>query len=469
MKIKGKDIVSLGIPPGPAVGLALVAANKIQGKNKKTILKKLEDVRSYPHNFLTDKTFGAFAQELITPAKIKHEVELREQALPYTTFGADGIEHGAKEQMRTAMRLPVAVGGALMPDAHHGYGLPIGGVLATDNAVIPYAVGVDIGCRMCMSIFDAPPNFLNPDIERYKGLLMENTNFGKAVFSRPRDHEILHDPLFKEVPIVKKFRDRAYKQIGTSGGGNHFVEFGIVEIFDGANEWGIKPNKYLAVLSHSGSRGLGAAIAQHYSKVARTKCPLPKIAQHLAWLDISSEEGQEYWLAMTLAGNYASACHHQIHDRMAKSLETKPIATIENHHNFAWKERLSDGREAIVHRKGATPAGKGVLGIIPGSMTAPGFIVRGKGNTESLHSASHGAGRKMSRSKAKQMLDRRTVDRHLKKVGVHVIGSGLDEAPMAYKDIHHVMGQQADLVEIVGKFLPKVVRMCGEKGYFEQD
>lgn len=214
---------------------------------------------------------------------------------------------------------------------------------------------------------------------------------------------------------------------------------------------------------------MGAAIANHYSKLARQLCPLPKEAQHLAWLDLDKEEGQEYWLAMNLAGNYASACHQQIHERMAASLQMQPVATIENHHNFAWKETLPDGTDVIVHRKGATPAGEGVLGIIPGSMTAPGFIVRGKGNATSLNSASHGAGRSMSRTKAKSALRRDDVERHLKKHGVEVIGSGLDEAPMAYKDINEVMACQADLVDIVGKFHPKVVRMCGEKGYFEQD
>src|SRR5690606_15517392 len=123
----------------------------------------------------------------------------------------------------------------------------------------------------------------------------------------------------------------------------------------------------------------------------------------------NTEDGQEYWLAMNLAGDYASACHHQIHERMAASLGERPLAMVENHHNFAWKEQDSEGRELIIHRKGATPAGKGVLGIIPGSMTSPGFIVRGKGEQLALNSASHGAGRLMSRTRAKATLSKREV------------------------------------------------------------
>ena len=213
------------------------------------------------------------------------------------------------------------------------------------------------------------------------------------------------------------------------------------------------------MLSHSGSRGLGANIARHYTKLAMEQCLLPKVAKHLAWLSLDSEEGMEYWLAMNLAGDYASACHHHIHRRMSRSLGLQPLAMVENHHNFAWKERQADGRELIVHRKGATPAQKGVLGIIPGSMTAPGYIVRGKGHPESLRSASHGAGRKMSRTKARQTIQAKELKRYLKDQGVTLIGGGLDEAPMAYKDIREVMAAQAALVDVVGTFLPRIVRM----------
>jgi tRNA-splicing ligase RtcB len=231
---------------------------------------------------------------------------------------------------------------------------------------------------------------------------------------------------------------------------------------DESNVWKLSAGKYLAVLSHSGSRGLGAEIARHYTRVAKQVCLLPSEAANLAWLDLNSEAGQEYWLAMNLAGDYASANHHQIHERISMALGEDALLCVENHHNFAWKEKLIDGTEVIVHRKGATPAGKEVLGIIPGSMTAPGFIVKGKGNSASLHSASHGAGRLMSRSTAKQSITNKMVRQALAKHEVDLLGGGLDEAPMAYKDILKVMHYQDDLVEVIGTFVPKIVRMCGD-------
>ena len=170
----------------------------------------------------------------------------------------------------------------------------------------------------------------------------------------------------------------------------------------------------------------------------------------------------EYWIAMNLAGDYASACHHVIHAKIAKQLGRKPVKMVENHHNFAWKEKW-EGKDVIVHRKGATPAGKNVLGIIPGSMTAAGFIVKGKGETASVNSASHGAGRQMSRTKALQSVTDNALKAELKKHGVKLLGGGLDEAPFAYKDIEMVMQSQKALVDIVGKFIPKIVKMDGAK------
>ncbi|HOY41040.1 MAG TPA: RtcB family protein, partial [Chitinophagales bacterium] len=155
---------------------------------------------------------------------------------------------------------------------------------------------------------------------------------------------------------------------------------------------------------------------------------------------------------------YASACHHTIHNKMAKALNETPLCVVENHHNFAWKE-MHNGQELIVHRKGATPAGKNVLGIIPGSMTAPGYIVNGKGVAASLDSASHGAGRRMSRTRALSSITMNDMKKLLKDNGVTLIGGGLDEAPQAYKDITKVMQAQTDLVDIVGTFHPKIVKM----------
>lgn len=379
----------------------------------------------------------------------------------FAVFGGVGIDTVAMEQMEAAMRLPVTVAGALMPDAHPGYGLPIGGVLATLNAVIPYGVGVDIGCRMCLSAFPLGEDYLQKNRGKLHQILNDNTRFGRQTFKKPMDHEVLEHPAFREIPVLRNLKDKAAEQIGTSGSGNHFVEFGILEL-PGPNEWKLPAGRYLAVLSHSGSRGLGAEIARHYTKVAKDLRGLKGEAANLAWLDLDSEEGQEYWIAMNLAGDYASANHHQIHERIRRDLGEEPLLRVENHHNFAWKENLPDGTEVIVHRKGATPAGKGVLGVIPGSMTSPGFVVKGLGNSQSLESAAHGAGRQMSRSAAKKSITPAMIKEVLKQHGVDLIGGGTDEAPMAYKDIRKVMEYQRGLVEIVGVFTPKIVKMCGD-------
>jgi tRNA-splicing ligase RtcB len=217
---------------------------------------------------------------------------------------------------------------------------------------------------------------------------------------------------------------------------------------------------YLTLLSHSGSRGFGAAIANQYSKIAMSKTRLPNEAKHLAWLDMNSNEGLEYWLAMNLAGDYASANHHEIHNKIARALNQVPLKRIENHHNFAWKEQLADGTEVMVHRKGATPAGANDLGIIPASMTQAGYVVRGKGIDAGLNSASHGAGRKMSRTKAKGSITKSDLKNALEKAGVQLIGADLDEAPQAYKDITKVMAAQEELVNVLAKFSPKIVRMA---------
>ena len=468
MTLTGNDLINIGFEEGKAIGLALEIVEKQFGAlNSEAILSLLKEVLENPSAYLNDEKFSILAQEMLKPGD--DTIALLDHGKSYQIYGAEAIEQGALTQMETAMKLPVTVAGALMPDAHQGYGLPIGGVLATNNAVIPFGVGVDIGCRMCMTLYDLPSTLLEDKKEDFKKMLINNTKFGQATFKKPKDHEVLERKEFSELSIVREMKDRAWQQIGSSGGGNHFVEFGIVEILNPINEFNVASGQYLAVLSHSGSRGLGANIARHYTKIAMDVCKLPQEAKHLAWLDLNTEAGQEYWLAMNLAGDYASACHHQIHERMAIGLRETPLAMIENHHNFAWKEKDSFGNDIIVHRKGATPAGKDVLGIIPGSMASPGFIVRGKGLAASINSASHGAGRLMSRTKAKQTILPGHVNKVLKEAGVELIGSGLDEAPMAYKDIHQVMEHQKDLVEVLGTFMPKIVRMCGDEKFKEVD
>jgi len=215
-------------------------------------------------------------------------------------------------------------------------------------------------------------------------------------------------------------------------------------------------------LSHSGSRGAGAAVCDTYSRVAQSRLPKKYTDfSRLAWLDLDSEAGQEYWAAMNLMGEYAAANHAVIHRLVSKQLGAQVLAGVENHHNFAWKEQHG-GREVVVHRKGATPAGAGVLGVIPGSMADPAFVVRGKGSAASLNSASHGAGRRMSRTAARDKYNFRAVQKDLLTKGIHVLSAGSDEVPYVYKNIHDVMAQQQDLVSVVARFDPKIVKMSDD-------
>ncbi|TCJ14140.1 RtcB family protein [Flaviaesturariibacter flavus] len=463
LKLKGKDLRAIGYPESPVISLAMGLMEKhYRHSSAGEALKILGDVKERPADYLGHEVLGRIAEALLPKAEPEGAaVALNGTGVNFSIFGSEGIEQGALSQMNTAVRLPVAVAGALMPDAHSGYGLPIGGVLATRNAVIPYGVGVDIGCRMCLSVFDIDPKELGARPQQFAKAIQENTLFGSGgQFTRAEEHEVLESPLFSEIALLKGLHARAWKQLGTSGSGNHFVEFGVVSVAAFDPVLAVPAGNYLGLLSHSGSRALGANVANHFTKVAKDKRRLPPEAANLAWLDLDEQEGQEYWLAMNLAGDYASACHHVIHEKMAKALGRRPLRRVENHHNFAWKE-LWEGAEVIVHRKGATPAGAGVLGIIPGSMTAPGFIVKGKGEAASVNSAAHGAGRRMSRTAALQSISEAALREQLQREGVTLLGGGLDEAPMAYKDIHSVMKAQRALVDVVGTFQPRIVRMDG--------
>jgi tRNA-splicing ligase RtcB len=345
-----------------------------------------------------------------------------------------------------------------MPDAHTGYGLPIGGVLATENAVIPFAVGVDIACRMKLSVLNLPVTTFENGSDKLINALNRETAFGVgASFKKRREHLVMDDD-WRITRTTAKIKDKAWSQLGTSGTGNHFVEFGILTI--GNIDLGIEIGEYLALLSHSGSRGAGSDVASHYSNVAKELHPeLPKEFSHLSWLGLDTEEGQEYWKAMELMGRYAAANHELIHKYIARSLGAQVLLDIENHHNFAWKENHY-GKDVIVHRKGATPAAKGVRGIIPGSMATPGFVVRGKGAPASLNSASHGAGRLLSRTKAKESFTWEQARKFLEERRVNLLSGGLDEVPMAYKDIEQVMAAQGDLVDVLAKFMPRLVKMA---------
>jgi tRNA-splicing ligase RtcB (3'-phosphate/5'-hydroxy nucleic acid ligase) len=458
-----RDFLRLGVPLGESTRRATDFISKfiLAGGDKMRLEEEVKAILANPAAFTEDSLRGELAKALL-----KAPPPPRAEPIKYRQWG-EGLEHEAVMQMEKACLLPVAVAGALMPDAHVGYGLPIGGVLATENAVIPYAVGVDIACRMKMTVLDIPVRELERHQDRLTRAIEAETRFGVgANFKERRQHEVL-DADWNISPVTRQNKDRAWSQLGTSGSGNHFVEFGLFTApgqIAPAGHQALPPGTYVALLSHSGSRGTGAAVCDHYSQIAFSQFPdLPKELKRLAWLSLDSQEGQEYWAAMELMGRYAAANHALIHRHVAANLGAEVLLDLENHHNFAWKERHVIGgveREVIVHRKGATPAGAGVLGIIPGSMAAPGFVVAGKGNAESLNSASHGAGRVMSRKAANEKFNWKDANRFLRQQGVTLISAGLDEVPMVYKNIHQVMAAQSDLVTILGQFDPKLVKMA---------
>jgi tRNA-splicing ligase RtcB len=284
-------------------------------------------------------------------------------------------------------------------------------------------VGVDIACRMKLTVVDLPPRALDEEPDRLTKALERETRFGVgAEFRDRRAHPVL-DEDWSVTALTRELKDRAWSQLGTSGSGNHFVEFGVLTASD--RSLGLEPGAYLALLSHSGSRGAGAQVAGHYSKLARERHPeLPDELRYLAWLDLSSGEGQEYWRAMELMGKYAAANH------------------------------------ACIHRHVVAALGAGVLGVIPGSMASSAYVVRGKGNPASLDSASHGAGRRMSRTQALKEFTWPEAKKVLEARGVTLLSAGLDEVPMVYKDIEEVMAAQTDLVEPLARFDPRLVKMA---------
>jgi tRNA-splicing ligase RtcB len=470
--ITGKILKLNHWPDGKIIGIAKHIGAELaqQGLSREIILARLEAVRSNPGYFLADALMADLARECLRLAPKAEDIlsELRKTPLPYPVWGRDVIDEGSLAQMDNAMRLPVSVAGALMPDAHLGYGLPIGGVLATSNAVIPYAVGVDIACRMRLSLYEISPYVLGQKKGLFEGALWEHTFFGMGARWQGKhgpEHAVLNDPAWNATRLLKSLHDNAVRQLGTSGTGNHFVEWGVFRLHEPL--LGLQPGEYLALLSHSGSRSVGFKIADRYSRLAMEKHPnLDKSVRNLAWLSLDSEEGQEYWLSMELAGRFASANHAIIHQRLAGVVGIKEAAVVENHHNFAWVQQMSDGRTVIVHRKGATPAGAGVLGVIPGSMGDAGYVVRGRGAGAALDSASHGAGRLMSRKAAINSISKSVRDDYLKERGITLLGGGLDESPQAYKSIDKVIAAQQDLVDVVGKFTPRIVRMADEAGEY---
>ena len=386
---------------------------------------------------------------------------LRDEPAPCRIYGEVGpdIDPVAVGQLTLALRLPIALSGALMADAHVGYALPIGGVFAAHRAVSPAMVGVDIGCRMHLSLFALPHAEFRNRREPLFHDLQAVTTFGLGeTYDRPAEHPILDKERWQLTAQTRALREKARRQLGTSGSGNHFAELIVGERLE--NDSGL-PEAFAGLLTHSGSRGVGYALANHYIRLAAQEtAPMARVPKMYEWLSLDTDAGREYWSAMELAGDFAQASHEVIHAAFEQRTGLTAFRTVQNHHNFAWK----DGPDRVIHRKGATPAEKGVLGVIPGSMGSASYLVRGEGRPESLHSASHGAGRVGSRASVRDRISLGEVKRRLKQQDILVAGLTAEEAPPAYKNIDHVLQIQveAGLITPLARMFPIAVIMAGE-------
>ncbi|MBN1386887.1 MAG: RtcB family protein [Bacteroidales bacterium] len=365
----------------------------------------------------------------------------------------DDIDEGALQQARNLANLPFTFKWvAIMADCHQGYGMPIGGVLATTDVIIPNAVGVDIGCGVCA---------VKTSLESIEHNTLKNVMSGirRRVPLGSNHHKKLQAwEGFKNAPdvdIVQQELERSRYQLGTLGSGNHFME--IQHGSDG----------YVWLMLHSGSRNFGLQIANEYHKKARKLCEMWNASlpdRDLAFLPVETREAKDYLDAMNFALDFARASRFTMIEAMKASLQEAAGnvdfgETINVHHNYAVWERHYD-HEVIVHRKGAISAKEGQIGIIPGSQGMKSYIVRGKGNPESFMSCSHGAGRRMGRRQAMRELNLEEEKKRLDDKGIiHAIRTqkDLDEASGAYKDIDTVMENQRDLVDIVIELSPLAV------------
>lgn len=370
----------------------------------------------------------------------------------------DDLEPGALKQAINLANLPFAFKHiALMPDSHSGYGMPIGGVLAARGVIVPNAVGVDIGCGMCAlktSLHEINTDVLKQILSGIRALIPLGFDHHPAA----QDENLM--PSIENIPensVVLRQYQAATRQIGTLGGGNHFIE--IQKGNDG----------FIWVMIHSGSRNIGLKVAEHYNYLAqklnqRWYSSVEK-SKDLAFLPIESNEAKDYMAEMKYCVDFALA-NRLLMMQNIKSVfkqiignDFEELQFINIAHNYAaWEHHF--GESVIVHRKGATSAKEGELGIIPGSQGSKSYIVNGKGNPESFHSCSHGAGRQMGRKQAQRELNLDDEIARLNKKGIiHSVRStkDLDEAPGAYKDIDQVMNNQSDLVEILVELSPLAV------------
>lgn len=362
-------------------------------------------------------------------------------------------EDEAIKQAENIEKHPCLVGNVcLMPDTHSGYGMPIGGVVALDNAVCPNMVGVDIGCGM-LAVQTSLADISKVDLLKIHKGITDNVPVGFSHHQNAQENELFNDSRWEETIICKQEKESAKHQIGTLGGGNHFIE--IQKGNDG----------HIWFMIHSGSRNLGKKVADYYNKIAERLCNLWKqeetVKNELAFLPKGTQEFEDYWREMNLCLDFAYQNRQMMSNVIKKEflrvLNCDFLQEINIHHNYASFEHHYS-RNVVVHRKGATLARENTIGIIPGSQGTSSYIVQGLGNPKSLYSCSHGAGRKMSRKKAKEQL---SVEYENKLMGniIHNITSveQLDEAPSAYKDIDTVMEEQKDLVKILVQLKPLAV------------
>ncbi len=477
--VSGAALQARGWTPGPLLGQAKKTGGRLLQKGWETeaVLDALDAVRLQPLSHEADPDLGGLASAVLAAmerdkkAAARSSFALRSDPIPYRIWGREGIDDGAVAQMDLAMRLPSTVAGALMPDAHIGYGLPVGGAFALDNAISPGAVGPDIGCSVYLTIFDASPDILDDPrhTDTLRRAIREGTVFGVGAQTDPRrrpTHAVLDDPAWGDTALTRSLQSKGVEQLGQSGSGNHFCSLGAFELLDETE--GVLPGHYVVLASHSGSRGVGFKIADLYGKRAEELHKDVGEAKKVAALSLDEADGQEYWAAMNLALRFARANHETIHARVGRLPGLTPLAFIGNPHNVASREMVTTpegtGVMAIVHRKGATPAHKGVLGFIPGTMADPGFLTRGLGVAEALHSASHGAGRRLGRKQAILSIAKADRDRYLAERKITLLGGGIDEAPQAYKNIEEVRAAQSDLMAVLGRFDPRIVRMADEEG-----
>ncbi len=352
---------------------------------------------------------------------------------------SDSIEESALRQFHAAMEQPYAIQGALMPDAHAGYAMPIGGVIATDSVIVPAWIGFDIGCGMCAVKTSFRADEARAHAKRIYDQIYQDIPVGFAHNKRA----VSFTPEHKPSPVTNKILDAGGRnQIGTLGSGNHFIEIGVDE------------TETVWIITYSGSRNVGHKIATHYMKVASGD---GKAREGHFGLKTSSSEGKAYIQDLAFGLEFALANLLEIVTRTGKAIQQHISGAIDlgslinRNHNHAEKKG-----GVWIHRKGATHAEAGMMGVIPGNMRDGSFIVKGKGNPESLYSSAHGAGRVMGRKEAKSTLNMTEFINDLKSRGIQarVEKATLDEAPSAYKNIFEVMAMQADLIEVMHHVRP---------------